>query len=218
MQNEIETLTPSSPLRSHLTEEEINDFLGDMDLFLMDQVLKGTFHSLESVLDIGCGSGRNLLYFLQKGYRVCGIDVDKLQIDLMKHIVGSMPNSQSHQFIEASAESLPLPSDAMDLVICSRVLHHLPSTESYEQSCLEMYRVLKPGGILYLSMNSSINFQDHVIKKGDLGVFNDGTQGLFLNELMISFVEDLGFEKLMPHRTVHFDNLHAETTMILKKQ
>ncbi len=205
-------------MRDHLTEEDINDFLGDMDLFLMDQVLKGTFQSMESVMDIGCGSGRNLLYFLQKGYRVFGIDVDKLQIDLMKHIIGSMPNSESHQFIEASVESLPLPSDSTDLVICSRVLHHLPSIESYKQSCLEMHRVLNQGGILYLSMNSSINFEDHVIKKGNLGVFNDGTEGLFLDEAMISLVENLGFEKLMPHRTVHFDNLHAETTMILKKQ
>ena len=64
--------------------EEINNFFGDMDLFLIDQVLKGRLNNSMNVLDVGFGLGRNLVHFIQEGYDVYGIDKDKSAVDFFK--------------------------------------------------------------------------------------------------------------------------------------
>jgi ubiquinone/menaquinone biosynthesis C-methylase UbiE len=41
---------------------------GNIDIYLFDQILRGNIHPGMRVLDAGCGSGRNLVYFLREGY------------------------------------------------------------------------------------------------------------------------------------------------------
>ena len=57
---------------------------GHIDIYLFDQLLKGRLNGLTRVLDLGCGAGRNLVYFLQQGYEVFGIDQDADQIDRVR--------------------------------------------------------------------------------------------------------------------------------------
>ena len=49
---------------------------GDIDIYLFDQLLRGRFDERPRVLDAGCGSGRNLPYFLARGFEVYAIDGD----------------------------------------------------------------------------------------------------------------------------------------------
>ena len=44
------------------------------DIYLVDQILKGNFNDFKTVLDVGCGAGRNLPYFLENGFEVFGLD------------------------------------------------------------------------------------------------------------------------------------------------
>ena len=53
---------------------ELNKLLGNIDLYLLDQLLKGRFSKEMMILDAGCGEGRNTHYFIQKGYRIVGVD------------------------------------------------------------------------------------------------------------------------------------------------
>ena len=43
---------------------------GDIDIYLFDQLQKGRFNATRTVVDLGCGGGRNLVYFLRQGYDV----------------------------------------------------------------------------------------------------------------------------------------------------
>ena len=52
----------------------VREFFGDIDIYLFDQILKGRFSINQSVLDAGCGNGRNLIYFLRNGYEVFAVD------------------------------------------------------------------------------------------------------------------------------------------------
>jgi SAM-dependent methyltransferase len=70
-------------MKSHLLQS-----FGNIDIYLFDQLLKGTYEHCSKVLDAGCGGGRNLVYFLNNGFEVYGIDqsaatVVSCQIDIV---------------------------------------------------------------------------------------------------------------------------------------
>src|SRR5215208_5882368 len=52
----------------------LQEWFGQIDIYLFDQLLKGRFDPRMRVLDAGCGGGRNLIYFLREGYEACGVD------------------------------------------------------------------------------------------------------------------------------------------------
>ena len=47
---------------------------GEIDIYLFDQLLRGRLVPGTRILDVGCGSGRNLVYLLRAGYQVFGVD------------------------------------------------------------------------------------------------------------------------------------------------
>ncbi|MEZ4701538.1 MAG: methyltransferase domain-containing protein [Rhodothermales bacterium] len=47
---------------------------GQIDIYLFDQILRGRFDARRRLLDAGCGRGRNLVYFMQEGFDVYGVD------------------------------------------------------------------------------------------------------------------------------------------------
>ena len=56
---------------------DLRAWFGGIDIYLFDQVLKGRFHPGMRILDAGCGTGRNLNWFLRSGYDVHAVDEDE---------------------------------------------------------------------------------------------------------------------------------------------
>ena len=52
----------------------LEETFGSIDIYLFDQLLKGRFQPGMEILDAGCGSGRNLVYFLKSDFNVFGVD------------------------------------------------------------------------------------------------------------------------------------------------
>ena len=52
---------------------ELNRLLGNVDIYLLDQILKGRFTKEMKILDAGCGEGRNTAYFVNQGYQIFGM-------------------------------------------------------------------------------------------------------------------------------------------------
>lgn len=103
---------------------ELNKLLGNIDLYLLDQLLKGRFTKEMMILDAGCGEGRNTHYFIQKGYRIVGVDGNSSAIS-MARISGRTldPNFDPLRFQVAELEDIPFHSEAFDAVLSSAVLH-----------------------------------------------------------------------------------------------
>jgi len=55
-------------------QNNLQEYFGNIDIYLFDQLLKGRFNTCKTILDVGCGSGRNLIYFLRQSVDVYGID------------------------------------------------------------------------------------------------------------------------------------------------
>jgi len=95
-------------------------------------------HRGESVLEVGCGTGCDLLQFAKNGAIATGVDLTQKHIELARMRVGEL--AEVHQ---ADARRLVFPDNSFDYVYSHGVLHHCDDPAGVVQ---EMFRVLRPGG------------------------------------------------------------------------
>ncbi|MFT5693827.1 MAG: ubiquinone/menaquinone biosynthesis C-methylase UbiE [Oceanicoccus sp.] len=100
------------------------------------------------ILELGCGRGdlTRLIATEGKNRRLVATEVDELQHAENKKI-GDLPNVN---FVLAGAQKIPAADETFDRVLMFKSLHHVP-VPLMEASLLEIKRVLKPGGLLYIS-------------------------------------------------------------------
>ena len=103
------------------------------------------------IADIGCGCGRNLLYSSEFAGRLIGVDISQKSLDFAKKFV----QSDNLELIQGDNLSLPLLSDSCDLVISDGVIHHTGKTVEAFKECI---RILKPKGLLYLSVYKKFRY------------------------------------------------------------
>lgn len=107
----------------------------------------------DRVLDLGCGEGRHSIgTWLQGQVHAVGLDLSLPDLCTARQRAAEFtPAADGRQldFVQGSALSLPFPDASFDRVICSEVLEHLPD---YQGALAEMRRVLKPGGLLCISV------------------------------------------------------------------
>ncbi len=106
------------------------------------------------VLDIGCGEGRHSLgLYVDREVNAIGIDLSTEDLKIAKRRIKDFTvtdtNKSSCAFGVGDIQSLPFKDNAYDAVICSEVLEHL---ESLDNAVSEIVRVLKPGGVLAVSV------------------------------------------------------------------
>lgn len=115
----------------------------------MDQSKDGS-HPCD-VADVGCGAGTQSLLWAELGHRVHGVDVNQPLLDLARKRAASA--GFKIDFRLGSAVSLPLPDNSMDVCLAVELLEHVADWES----CLkEFTRVLRPGGVLFMSTTNKL--------------------------------------------------------------
>src|SRR2546423_738464 len=67
----------------------LQEQFGSIDIYLFDQLLRGRITPGMSVMDAGCGGGRNLTYFLRSGYEVFGTDADASSIEAVRRLAAA---------------------------------------------------------------------------------------------------------------------------------
>lgn len=100
----------------------------------------------EKVLDLGCGNGRLFGLFKDKNIDYTGVD------NSIKLIEWAKKKYPDGKFQVVDALNLPFPNNDFDKIFCIAVFHHIPSEELRSQFLKEAKRVLKPGGLLILTV------------------------------------------------------------------
>ena len=107
----------------------------------------------EFLLDMGCGEGRHSIgAYIETQANILGLDLSMKDLKIAQNRLNDFDTSNIKsvcQFGEADIVSIPLLDSSLDAVICSEVLEHVNSPQ---ESIKELIRVLKPGGILALSV------------------------------------------------------------------
>ena len=115
------------------------------------------------VLDYGCGTANNSIFFIKKGYDVCGTEVSENSLPLIKKNFEHNrldPKKYMDRFsiISPDTTKIPFKSGFFDLIVSNQVLYYLSSEEQIRKVCKEMSRCLKPGGIVFLTMMGPDNY------------------------------------------------------------
>jgi len=108
--------------------------------------------NVNSVLDLGCGAGNYTLKLLSKVSPLSCTLVD-LSTGMLKRAEERIRplNDGDSQFIQADIRTVRLPEGSYDVIMAAAVLHHLRDNNEWERVFAKLYRLLKPGGSLWIS-------------------------------------------------------------------
>ena len=196
------------------------ELFGEIDIYLFDQFLKNRFTPEMKILDAGCGGGRNLVYFLRSGFPVFGIDQNPEAIEYVRRLARMLaPAIPPENFRVAAVEESPFPNENFDVVISCAVLHFADDEKHFDRMVQEMWRVLKPSGLLFVRLASTIGIEDKVEKIAERRYFlPDGSERFLVDEkMLISATEKLGGIFIEPIKTTNVQNLRSMTTWIIGK-
>ena len=198
----------------------LQEWLGQIDIYLFDQLLKGRFNPRMRVLDAGCGGGRNLIYFLRCGYDVCGVDLSTEAIAHVRALAsGLAPHLPLDNFRVEAVEEMSFADAGFDVLISSAVLHFARDEEHWQSMLEEMWRVLKPGGIFFARMASTVGIEEQIIRlEGRRYHLPDGSDRFLVDDrMLLAATDSLGGELFEPLKTVVVRNLRSMSTWCLRK-
>jgi tellurite methyltransferase len=198
----------------------LQEWFGQIDIYLFDQLLKGRFDPRMRVLDAGCGGGRNLIYFLRCGYDVCGVDLSNEAVAHVRALAsGLAPHLPADNFRVEAVEAMSFADAGFDVVISSAVLHFARDEEHWQGMVREMWRVLKPGGIFFARLASGVGLEEQIERlEGRRYHLPDGSDRFLVDDRMLLAATDaLGGELVEPLKTVVVRNLRSMSTWCLRK-
>jgi tellurite methyltransferase len=202
------------------TQINLQDLFGNIDVYLFDQLLKGRITPTMSVLDAGCGGGRNMIYFLRSGFDVCSVDQSSAAINQFRSLAHSLsPRLPPENFRVELIERMSFLNDHFDVVLSSAVLHFARDEDHWFAMVREMWRVLKPGGIFFARLASTVGIEDQLQRvAGRRYHLPDGSERFLVNfELLDQTTKGLGGEWLEPFKTVVVHNMRSMSNWCLRK-
>ena len=172
------------------------------------------------VFDTGCGGGRNLVYFLREGYEVFGVDADPQAIHEVRRLAASLaPNLPKDNFRLESVEAMSFPDAFADLALSSAVLHFARDDDHFGAMLRGTGRILKPGGILFCRLASSIGMERQIHRiAGRRFLLPDGSERYLADEALLDrLTAELGAELVEPIKTTIVRNQRSMPTWVLRK-
>ena len=204
-------------MTSHLN---LQDWFGGIDIYLFDQLLKNRITPAMRLLDAGCGGGRNLVYFLRSEYDVCGVDESSAAIAQVRKLAATLaPQLSPDNFRVEAVEQMSFDDASFDVVISSAVLHFARDEEHWQRMVAEMWRVLKPGGIFFARLASSVGIEEKIqLLDGRRYHLPDGSDRFLVDEEMLrQTTASLGGDWLEPFKTVVVADMRSMSNWCLRK-
>lgn len=119
----------------------------------------------DRVLDLGCGGGRNIEYFLSKTDRVYGLDYSKTSVEVASNLNKEAIRDGRCQILEGTAKKIPFADGSMDLVTAFETIYFWkPLDECFR----EIYRVLKEDGQFFICNEAASPDQENIKKWVDM--------------------------------------------------
>jgi SAM-dependent methyltransferase len=195
---------------------DLEALFGPIDIYLFDQLLKGRIPRGSRVLDAGCGSGRNLVYLIREGYEVFAADRDPAAIAAVRELAPHLPATN---FRVEPLEAMTFDEASFDFVISSAVLHFGRDDGEFQAMLLGSWRPLKPGGIFFCRLASTIGIENQVQRiEGRRFRLPDGSTRYLVDEALLTEAGTrLGGELLDPLKTTVVQNQRSMTTWVLRK-
>ncbi|HEV2276421.1 MAG TPA: class I SAM-dependent methyltransferase [Acidobacteriaceae bacterium] len=197
----------------------IQEQFGQIDIYLFDQILRGNIAAGMRVLDAGCGYGRNLVHLLREGYQVFALDADAEAIAHVRGLSASLGTGlPAENFQVGSIERMPFPDAFADVVICSAVLHFARDARHFRAMLDELWRTLKPGGMLFCRLGSRIGMDFEPLRDNVFRVGGGSEWFLVDEEMLRRLMEEWNAVPVDPLKTTIVQNSRCMTTWVIRKR
>lgn len=199
---------------------DLNKEFGEIDIYLFDQLLRKRITPGMRVLDAGCGSGRNLVYLLREGFEVFGADSDSRAVNATRRLAASIaPALPADNFRQEPVEAMSFPDAFAEVVISSAVLHFATDDANFRAMLDGTWRVLKPGGLFFCRLASSIGIESQVRQiTGRRCRLPDGSERYLVDApLLLQLTAELGGQLVDPLKTTVVQDQRSMTTWVIVK-
>jgi 2-polyprenyl-3-methyl-5-hydroxy-6-metoxy-1,4-benzoquinol methylase len=194
----------------------LSEQFGNIDIYLFDQLLRGRIVPGMRVFDAGCGGGRNITYLLREGYDVSANDADLDAIAQVRRLAESLAPGRPHDFRNEAIEATSFADAHFDVVIASAVLHFARDESHFEAMLRQLWRVLKPRGLFFARLASTIGLGDGAVAIGN-GRYRlpDGSDRFLIDAAGIdSWTQTLGGKLVDPIKTTVVHEQRSMTTWV----
>jgi len=183
--------------------KEIKEDLGNIDIYLLDQLFKKRYKKEDFILDAGCGFGRNSHYYQE------AID----------SILENNNNVTSEHYKKGDLEMIPFKSNFFDHIICNAVLHFAQNTDHFYRMFAELVRVLKQDGTIFIRTASCFGIEQKItpLKEGVYVIPDGSTRFLLDKKILLNLSLNYPINVIEPIKTVNVDNIRCMSNLLFSK-
>jgi SAM-dependent methyltransferase len=197
----------------------VQEEFGQIDIYVFDQILRGNIGGGMRVLDAGCGYGRNLVYLLRAGAEVFALDASAEGVGHVRELARELqPGLPDENFRVGAIEKMPFADGFADVVICSSVLHFARDEQHFFQMVAELWRVLRPGGMLFCRLGSRIGMEFERVR-GNIYRVGDGSEWFLVDErVLLEMTRQMNAVLVDPLKTTVVQDYRCMTTWVTRKR
>jgi SAM-dependent methyltransferase len=197
----------------------VEEQFGPIDIYVFDQILRGNLAAGMTVLDAGCGYGRNLVHLLREGCNIYALDANVEGVEHVRQLAAELaPGLGADHFQVGAIEKMPFADGFADAVICNSVLHFARDEQQFLAMLEELWRVLRPGGLLFCRLGSRIGMEfeelrPHIYRIGD------GSEWFLVDEAeLLQITRQMDAVLVDPLKTTIVQDHRCMTTWVLRKR
>ena len=197
----------------------VQEQFGQIDIYVFDQILRGNIAGGMKVLDAGCGYGRNLVHLLREGAEVYALDANPEGVAHVRALARELaPNLSDENFQVGVIERMPFADGFADIVMCSSVLHFAKDERHFLAMVEELWRVLRPGGLLFVRLGSRIGM-DFPRLRANIYRIGDGSEWFLVDEaVLLQMTKQMDAVLVDPLKTTIVQDHRCMTTWVLRKR
>jgi len=197
----------------------VQEQFGSIDIYVFDQILRGNITEGMRVLDAGCGYGRNLVHLLREGCEVFAMDADAGAVEHVRRLSASLGRElPADNFRVGLLEKIPFADGLADVVLCNSVLHFARDEDHFRAMLAELWRVLKPGGMLFCRLGSRIGMDFEQVGENHF-IVGDGSRWFLVDEeMLMEWTEERDAILIDPLKTTIEQDYRCMTTWVLRKR
>ena len=197
----------------------LQEQFGQIDIYVFDQILRGNIAPDMRVLDAGCGYGRNLVYLLREGCDVFALDASQDGVAHVRALARELaPHLPPENFRVGAIEAMGYPDAFADVVICNSVLHFARDEQHFLAMVSELWRVLRPGGLLFCRLGSRIGMDFEPVRKNIYRI-GDGSEWFLVDEaVLLRMTEQMNGLLVDPLKTTIVQDYRCMTTWVVRKR
>jgi SAM-dependent methyltransferase len=198
---------------------DVQEQFGQIDIYVFDQILRGNIAPGMRVLDAGCGYGRNLVHLLREGCEVFAIDANMEAVEHVQALAAELaPNLPASNFRVGPIEKMQFEDGFAEVVICNSVLHFARDEAHFLAMVEELWRVLRPGGMLFCRLGSRIGMSFERLR-GNIFRINDGSEWFLVDEgALMQMTQQWNAVMVDPLKTTIVQDYRCMTTWVLRKR